>query len=397
MEKISVATLNFIETHAHEDVRKLALQAGKYTDVDMMTAITQISGRQVAEQKIPLWHEIISIRYPKHLSLEQCSSQQTAIYKSTLVEGDTLTDLTGGFGVDCSFLSRRFNSVNYVEQQAELCEIASNNFPALGLNHIKVNHADSVDYLKQMEPVSWIFIDPARRDRKGGKTVVIADCEPDVEQLEELLTDKADKVMIKLSPMLDLSLALNTLKYVEQVHIISVNNECKELLLILNKNKREVDIPIHCINLTNTATEAYCFKRDEEQQSTCGYAQQLNKYLYEPNASIMKGGAFKSIASRFTVEKLHPNSHLYTSSKLVDNFPGRIFEITDSCSFNKKEMKEKLGSINKANITVRNFPATVAELRKRTKLTDGGDIYLFATTLSSEEKIMAICRKPKLK
>lgn len=394
MEKISVATLEFIDKHADADVRKLALQAGKNTDIDVITAITQISGRQVAAQKIPKWYEVKSIRYPKHLSLEQCSSQQTALYKSSLVKGDTLTDLTGGFGVDCSFLSHQFSAVDYVEQQDELCAIATNNFPALGLNHIKVHHEDSVQYLKQMEAVDWIFIDPARRDRKGGKTVVIADCEPDVGLLEELLTDKAKKVMIKLSPMLDLSLALTTLKYVEQAHIISVGNECKELLLILNKKKSTSTLPIHCINLTQNTTESYCFTREEEQQSGCSYADKLGNYLYEPNASIMKGGAFKSIAHRFGVMKLHPNSHLYTSDTLISDFPGRVFEVTDHCSFNKKEMKEKLGSLKKANITVRNFPATVAELRKRTKLNEGGDIYLFATTLASDEKVMAICRKP---
>ena len=218
--QISEATLQFIAEHARADVRTLALQGQKYPEVDMPTAITQIAGRQVAEAKIPSWHNIEGIYYPKHLSMEQCSSEATAHYKAGLVEGDTFVDLTGGFGIDCSFIARRFKQADYVERQTELCELAEHNFPLLGLS-IQVHNKDGVDYLKEMKPVDCIYLDPARRDGHGGKTVAISDCEPDVSVLEDLLLEKAKTVLVKLSPMLDLSLALKTLKYIHQIHIVS--------------------------------------------------------------------------------------------------------------------------------------------------------------------------------
>ena len=214
--QISEATLQFIAEHARADVRTLALQGQKYPEVDMPTAITQIAGRQVAEAKIPSWHSIEGIYYPKHLSMEQCSSEATAHYKAGLVEGDTFVDLTGGFGIDCSFIARRFKQADYVERQTELCELAEHNFPLLGLS-IQVHNKDGVDYLKEMKPVDCIYLDPARRDGQGGKTVAISDCEPDVSVLEDLLLEKAKTVLVKLSPMLDLSLALKTLKHIHQI------------------------------------------------------------------------------------------------------------------------------------------------------------------------------------
>lgn len=392
MKQPSQSTLNFIRTHEHEDVRILALQAPKYPDVDMPTAIVQIAGRQAATTKIPSWQPIKELWYPRHLSMEQCSSEITAQYKSTLADGETLTDLTGGFGIDCAFLARRFHRVSYVEQQEELCEIAKHNFPLLGLKHITIYNEDGVTHLKKMKPVDCIFIDPARRNEHGGKTIAISDCEPDVAELEDLLLSKAKQVIIKLSPMLDLTLAIKSMKYTREIHIISVNNECKELLLII-ENNLSPSIPIHCINLTSKEKQSFIFTREEELESECPYAQGPGKYLYEPNASILKAGAFRSIASCYKVEKLHPNSHLYTSDTWIDNFPGRSFLITGQCSFNKKEIKETIGEIKKANITVRNFPDTVAEVRKRIKLSDGGDVYLFATTLFNEQKVLIKCSK----
>lgn len=393
--QISPETQLFIRKHQSDDVRDLALQAKKYPDVDMPTAITQIAGRQIAAEKIPSWKEIEDIWYPRHLSLEQCSSEITARYKASLLQGESLTDLTAGFGIDCSFLATGFTSATYVERQEELCEIAAHNFPILNLNHITVRNEDGIAYLKEMSPVDCLFLDPARRNEHGGKTVAISDCEPDVAELEELLLSKANRVMVKLSPMLDLSLALKELEHTQEVHIISVNNECKELLLLLRQEPPK-EVPIHCVNLFTKGTQEeqhFVFTREQEQHNECIYTDRLGSYLYEPNTSLLKAGAFRSITVAYPVKKLHPNSHLYTSDVLISDFPGRVFRIVNRCSFNKKEIKESLAGLKKANITVRNFPATVAELRKRINLTEGGDTYLFASTLNNGQKVLIRCEK----
>lgn len=389
--QFSPETLRFIKEHQQDDVRQLALQARKHLLVDMPAVIVQIAGRQIAAEKIPSWQAVEGILYPRHLSLEQCSSELTARYKATLATGESMTDLTGGFGIDCAFLATGFGQATYVERQTELCEIASHNFPLLGLNHITVCNEDGVKHLQEMAPVDCIFIDPARRNEHGGKTVAIADCEPDVATLEEQLLSKAKKVIVKLSPMLDLTLALKDMKQVAEAHIISVNNECKELLLVLKKEASCRNII--CINITNKETERFIFTREEEQTAECHYTDTTGRYLYEPNASILKAGAFRILGQRYGLEKLHPNSHLYTSDTLVKEFPGRVFEITRTCTFNKKEIKETLDGVKKANISVRNFPASVAELRKRIKLSEGGDNYLFATTLNNDKKLLILGRK----
>ena len=393
-------TLRFIREHLNDDVRYLALQARKYPSVDMPAAITQIAGYQVAEAKVPTWAEKEGILYPVHLSLEQCSSEITARYKAEIIvqstsRHDTFTDLTGGFGIDCSFLSACFKQATYVERQKALCEIASHNFPLLDLPQLTVCHDDSVQYLQTMSPVDWIFIDPARRDGKGGKTVAISDCEPDVSALETLLLEKAQHVLVKLSPMLDLTLAIHDLKHVQEVHIVSAHNECKELLLVLGHDESlsTEEVPIHCINLTSAQSpQSFTFTRQQEKDSACNYASTLKAYLYEPNASLLKAGAFRCISSAYGVEKLHPNSHLYTSDSYLPDFPGRKFHILNSCGFSKNEIKDMLGTEKKANLTVRNFPASVAELRKRLKLAEGGNTYLFATTLVNEKKVLIACQ-----
>lgn len=393
--QISPEAQQFIRKHQADNVRTLALQASKYPNIDMPTAITQIAGRQIAAEKIPSWKEIEDIWYPKHLSLEQCSSETTARYKANLLQGGSLTDLTGGFGIDCSFIASGFQSVTYVERQEELCEIAAHNFPILKLNHITVRNEDGIAYLKAMSPVDCIFLDPARRNEHGGKTVAISDCEPDVTELEELLLSKANRVMVKLSPMLDLSLALKDLRHAQEAHILSVNNECKELLLLLGQEV-PTEIPIHCVNITTKGEreeQHFVFTREQELQNECTYTDTLKNYLYEPNSSLLKAGAFRSIATAYLVEKLHPNSHLYTSDILIADFPGRVFRIISQCSFNKKEIKNCLSDLKKANLTVRNFPATVAELRKRINLPEGGDTYLFASTLNNGQKILIRCEK----
>ncbi|MDY4873091.1 THUMP-like domain-containing protein [Phocaeicola faecicola] len=393
MKELSPETLAFIDSHRGDDVRTLALQAKKYPAVDMAEAVVQIAGYQIAEKKVPLWAQTAGIRYPQHLSMEQCSSEVTARYKASLVSGDTLTDLTAGWGVDCSFLARNFRCADYVERQETLCRIAAHNFPLLGLPHVRIHCADAVEYLQSMEPVDCLFLDPARRDSHGGKTVAIAECEPDVCRLEPLLVEKGKTVMIKLSPMLDMASALRDLQYVRRIHVVSVNNECKELIILLRKapDEEETDegeVIISCEQVVNNSVhQQFQFTFSEEKSAGCPLAESVGNYLYEPGAALLKAGPYRLLATRYGVEKLHPNSHLYTSSGLVD-FPGRRFRVTAVSGFGKKDLKVLLEGVEKANLTVRNFPSSVAELRKKLKLKEGGDTYLFATTLASGEKVL---------
>lgn len=386
---ISTKTLRFIEEHQNDDTRALALQGKKYPDVDMAVAVTQIAGRQAAARKIPSWHAVSALRYPPHLSMEQCSSEATALYKASLLQGDTFADLTGGFGIDCAFIARRFRQADYVERQETLCRLACHNFPLLGLGHIRVHHRDGVEYLHEMLPVDCLYLDPARRDGHGGKTVAISDCEPDVGALESLLVDKAKTVMVKLSPMLDLSLALHTLGTVSEVHVVAVNNECKELLLLLQKQPISSEVSIHCEHIAgNGERQHYAFTSVQEKESACPLAQAVGAYLYEPNAAILKAGAFRSLTQAYPVEKLHASSHLYTSAVWVSGFPGRRFRVEAVSGFGKKELKNFLQGMDQANITIRNFPLSVAELRKRLKLKEGGADYVFATTLADGQKVL---------
>lgn len=393
MKELSPETLAFIDSHRGDDVRTLALQAKKYPAVDMAEAVVQIAGYQIAEKKVPLWAQTAGIRYPQHLSMEQCSSEVTARYKASLVSGDTLTDLTAGWGVDCSFLARNFRCADYVERQETLCRIAAHNFPLLGLPHVRIHCADAVEYLQSMEPVDCLFLDPARRDSHGGKTVAIAECEPDVCRLEPLLVEKGKTVMIKLSPMLDMASALRDLQYVRRIHVVSVNNECKELIILLRKAPDEEEaaageVIISCEQVVNNSVhQHFQFTFSEEKSAGCPLAESVGNYLYKPGAALLKAGPYRLLATRYGVEKLHPNSHLYTSSGLVD-FPGRRFRVTAVSGFGKKDLKVLLEGVEKANLTVRNFPSSVAELRKKLKLKEGGDTYLFATTLASGEKVL---------
>lgn len=384
-------TLQFIKDHQKDDVHTLALQAAKFPQVDMAYAITQIAGRQMAADKIPSWHKREGIVYPKHLSMQQCSSEATARYKASLIKGNTLIDLTGGFGVDCAFLSQNFQQAFYVEQQPELCEIAGNNFSLLQLGHITVINGNGTEYLKNTPKVDCIFIDPARRDKNGNKTISISECQPNVKELSSLLLEKADSVFIKLSPMLDLTLALHEIPLVREAHVISVANECKELLLRLDKTQKKTTI--HCINLKGENIQDFFYEPMKEQSACCQFSQDIETYLYEPNASILKAGAYKAISHNYQIKKLHPNSHLYTSDTLIENFPGRTFRCEAIFSFNKKELKEGLKDIDQANLSIRNFPSTVAKLRKQTRLKEGGEVYLFATTLANEKKVLIRCSK----
>ena len=505
------ATQDFIRQHQDDDVRQLAFLGSKYPEVDMPFALDQIRGRKMARVKLPRWASIDGIIYPPHISMEQCSSEQTALYKAELAarllglspsssengeekemesenasnlhlseicefagkgavdsefakneatcekqqilteskenvneikeephEGDFseeigFVDLTGGFGVDFSYIASRLGVKSmYVERQAHLCEAAKENFGRLGLKNAIVKNGDGIEVLhsfvskkddaaseslgitedqsqsllKTNLGLKLIFIDPARRDDAGNKVVSLKDCTPDVTLLQEEMLSKADYVIIKLSPMLDWHRAVSELNCVQEVHIISVNNECKELLLVLSARnmggmealsadgevKHSGNLRIYCVN---DAQSFVCDELDIESSSVRIAPPVLEEmqYLYEPNASLMKAGCFGVLSGRYDARMLSKNSHLFVSQAPIEAFPGRSFRIIAISSFNKKELKRHLSGITKANIATRNFPLSVAELRKRLKLKDGGETYIFATTLSDESHVLVITEK----
>ena len=495
-EIMNQATLDFICQHQDDDVRQLAFLGSKYPEVDMPFALDQIRGRKMARVKLPRWASIDGIIYPPHISMEQCSSEQTALYKAELAarllvlspsssengeekekesenasnlhlseicefagkgavdsefakneatcekqqilteseenvneikeephEGDFseetgFVDLTGGFGVDFSYIASRLGVKSmYVERQAHLCEAAKENFGRLGLKNAIVKNGDGIEVLHSFASkkeaaasdslgitedqsqsllktnlgLKLIFIDPARRDDAGNKVVSLKDCTPDVTLLQEEMLSKADYVIIKLSPMLDWHRAVSELNCVQEVHIISVNNECKELLLVLSARNMG-NLRIYCVN---DAQSFVCEESDMEASSVKIAPSTLEEmqYLYEPNASLMKAGCFGVLSERYDARMLSKNSHLFVSQAPIEAFPGRSFRIIAISSFNKKELKRHLSGITKANIATRNFPLSVAELRKRLKLKDGGETYIFATTLSDESHVLMITEK----
>ena len=495
-EIMNQATLDFIRQHQDDDVRQLAFLGSKYPEVDMPFALDQIRGRKMARVKLPRWASIDGIIYPPHISMEQCSSEQTALYKAELAarllglspsssengeekemesenasnlhlseicefagkgavdsefakneatckkqqiltesaenvneikeephKGDFseetgFVDLTGGFGVDFSYIASRLGVKSmYVERQAHLCEVAKENFGRLGLKNAIVKNGDGIEVLHSFASkkeaaasdslgitedqsqsllktnlgLKLIFIDPARRDDAGNKVVSLKDCTPDVTLLQEEMLSKADYVIIKLSPMLDWHRAVSELNCVQEVHVISVNNECKELLLVLSARNMG-NLRIYCVN---DAQSFVCEESDMEASSVKIAPSTLEEmqYLYEPNASLMKAGCFSVLSERYGARMLSKNSHLFVSREPIAAFPGRSFRIIAISSFNKKELKRHLSGITKANIATRNFPLSVAELRKRLKLKDGGETYIFATTLSDESHVLMITEK----
>ena len=397
--RIDQQTQAFILAHREEDVRTLALKYAKASGIDLNQALTQIEGWQKASEKLPSWAKMEGILYPPLLSMEQCSSELTARYKRQIIEmyskdHTSFTDLTGGFGIDFSFLAPLFQQATYVERQAALCELATANFQTFGLSHVKVCHAETEDYLPQIPKVDWIFLDPARRSHSGGKVFAIQDCEPNLLEIKTLLLEKANHILVKLSPMLDIHQALKELPNVQEVHVVSVDNECKELLLVMHKEAASQAPVIVTAQLFSNGNDPQLFRFTwEEEQEDCRYTSELEHFLYEPNAALLKAGAYRSVARHWNLEKLHPNSHLYTSADHQPTFPGRIFRIDGYAHFSKAELKTLLQGVEKANLTVRNFPQNVAELRKKLKLKEGGDIYLFATTLQDGSKVLIKCSR----
>ena len=434
-----MTTAEFIQEYREKDTRQLALQSARFPDVDMPYALDQIKGWQTARRKLPTWAACDGIVYPPHLSMEQCSSEPTAQYKLNLAmewarrvdHASRMTDLTGGFGVDFSFTSCAFASATYVERNAQLCSMVEHNLPLLGIDNAKVVCADAIDYLSTLDMQTMIFLDPARRDQHGAKTVMLADCTPDVVQLLPQLLKKSRFTMLKLSPMLDWHKAVEDLQgTVREVHIVSVGGECKELLLVLSE-EIESELKVFCADLeagggfgeaglSGGSSSSSCFSLSSEpifprtpsspsapsNASLFVYAPsasspapnsklktQNSKFLHEPNASIMKAGCFDELAAAYGVSQVSRNSHLFLSAEPVDGFPGRSFSIERVTTLNKRELRQALAGIEKANIATRNFPLSVAELRKRLKLKDGGDVYIFATTTAEDEHLLLISHK----
>ena len=401
-------TWDYVHRHADEDVRKLALQGVRDREVDLTAALQQIAGRQTARRKIPTWAATEGIVYPPHLNMEQCSSEQTARYKAQLAgEGEAFVDLTGGLGVDFYWMSQGFKERTYVEQNADLCAIAEENFRTLK-HDCSVRCCSSATYLTQAPHVSVAFLDPARRNEHGGRTYGIEDCTPNVLELLPLLMEKADRVILKLSPMLDWRKAVSDLNstptavphHVSEVHIVSVGNECRELLLVVLNREATDNVHVYCVNngktfdfipllgskhsLPGNKTFPYWESTASREAASC---------LYEPNASVMKAGCFDVLEERFPVRQVAQHSHLFLASGEIVDFPGRGFHIERVSSMNKQELKAALADIDQANIAVRNFPLPADQLRKKLKIKDGGSIYIFATTISNGEHKLFICRK----
>ena len=382
-------TKQFIRDNLNVDVPTLALRKAP-VGIDFSLALRQIEARQLLQKKVPEWSDNEDLLFPAHLSIEQCSSEATARYKAQLLEGRSFVDLTGGLGVDTYYLSQNFQQADYVERQTELCDLAKHNFTILNAD-IKVWNETAEDYLIHCEPKDCLYLDPARRDTYGRKTISISDCTPDVAALQDLLLQKAEKVMVKLSPMLDISKASEELKSVKEVHVLAVNNECKELVFIMERGFSGQPT-LFAANLL-TEQPIINFTLAKEHDCPLHVADGIGQYLYEPNVALMKAGCYKLLAEQFGVLKLHKNSHLYTSDTLVSDFPGRIFAVENWADYNKKVKNTLLNDVDKANLAVRNFPLSVDALRKTLKLKEGGEVYLFATTLRGEEKVIIRTKK----
>lgn len=385
----------FIKEHAADDTTRLLLSASRYPDIDMSFAVEQILARRQIKDKLPSWYVNDCLVFPAKIAAEQCSSEQTAMYKQRLVGEDVhLCDLTGGLGIDSYFFSRKVKQVTYIERFGKYCEAARSNFSSLGVINVQVLEGDTVELIPSLPSTDVFYIDPARRGEGNKRVFALSDCEPNLPELLPGLFRHAPKVIAKLSPMADIQLTLGLLPHTTEVHVISVKNECKELLFVLERDAEVASPEILCVNFTTDGSEeTFRFTYPEEQTAASGLCTGVGAYLYEPNASLLKAGAFKIVAERLGIKKLQVSSHLYTSEVWVANFPGRTFEVEATLPFTGKLCKNLSKDIPQANITVRNFPLSVEELRKRTKVTDGGVTYLFATTLADGEKVLIKCHK----
>ena len=425
------ATWRFVDEHLKDDVRQLALKKSKYNDIDFEFALRQIQGRQKTRDKLPFLASVPRFVFPPSLALEQCSSEITAKYKqyiiydilcrdgacpvsignapesfcrdamhcvSTEKNGKSFADLTGGFGIDTLSLSPLFETCHYVEPQQPLCDIMAYNSKLLQLEHVQIHQTTMEDFIQDMREVDLIYVDPSRRDAHGSRVVGLEDCTPNVLMYKDLLLKKGKRVLLKLSPMLDIKRSLAQLPETKDVYVLAVNGECKELLLLMDASA-PATLNYHAVNLWldgNILKEVrFDFTDEEEQNAIPEFDSQVGQYLYEPNAAILKAGAFKCLATHFGLNKLHPHTHLYTSDTLLKEFPGRVFRVQDILSY--KEAKTALTALRKANVAVRNFPQSADELKKSLKLGDGGEVYLFGTTLDNGQKVIISCFKENVK
>ena len=376
----------FINQQLEKPAADLLFLAKRYPEWDMASIAQQLEGKQKAKDKIPTWFNTENILYPVRLSVEQCSSEESAKYKAEITQGKRFIDLTGGFGVDTYFISQSFKESVHCEINKELQYIAQHNFKTLG-SGIQSFHQNGLKYLQTVqEKFDLIYIDPARRNKNNQKVVKLSHYTPNILEHIDLLFEKGVNILLKTSPFLDIKQVLNELPHVKEIHIVSLKNECKEVLYLLDQKHTE-EVKLHCIDITQSK---FSFSYSQENE-TAPLSDPLD-YLYEANASILKAGAFNSIANDFNLRKLHPNSHLYTSHSLVEDFPGRTFKLDAVCKYNKKELLKHL-SDKKANITRRNFPVSIKEIRKKTGIKEGGEHYLFATTLKDNQPKILICSK----
>lgn len=382
---------HFIREHLDDNPDQLLWKKNEYLDNRVVMAVEQIQARKNIKEKLPSWYACRNIFYPSKLSTEQCSSETTAPYKARLATGNSLCDLTGGLGVDTYFFSRQVDKVTYVERDESYCEAARSNFLALGATNIEIIHADATTVASQVITDTY-YIDPARRTTDNKRVFALTDYTPNVLEIKETLLRQGQRLIIKISPMADLSAVLQLLPETTDVHVVSVRNECKELLFVLGKTPTSQAVNIHTVNFTDTE-QHFSFLLEEEKEAQPRYTSHIGSYLYEPNSSVLKSGAFKLVANRYGLEKLHPHSHLYTSDHIVANFPGRTFQVKEILDFSSKLLKQISRTIPKANITTRNFKLSVNELRTRSKIKDGGTTYLFATTLNDGRAVIVRTEK----
>lgn len=389
---INEATLTFIRQHQDDNPQQLALRGCKDPAVDFRFALQQIQGRQKAAHKLPHLFANPNILYPPTLSLEQCSSTITAAYKAELLHGESLIDFSGGFGIDTFAFAQKFQTCHYVEPQEALCNLMEHNAAQLGLHNITIHGGTMEEHIEKLGKADVIYLDPSRRSDDGNRVISIEQCSPNILQWKETLLQKAETILVKLSPMIDLKQSLRQLPETNEVHIVAVNGECKEILLLISKCQSE-DRIIHAVNFKDGERQNFRFTEQEELNAIPEIATVSQAFLFEPNAAIMKSGAFKTIALRFNLKKLHPHSHLYFGEHIIPEFPGRIFSVQDVFSLNKESLKTHLAGLKQANIAVRNFPLTAEELKKRLRLKDGGNLFLFGTTWKEDERIIILGQK----
>ena len=380
----------FINNNLNTDILSVLLSRPTFEGISQKELVQQLESKNKARTKLPTWYNSPGIFYPPKLHIEQTSSEITARYKSALVAGKTLADLTGGFGVDSYFFSQKISKIIHCELSAELSEIAAHNFSILGISNVETHNADGIEFLKKHTQVlDWIYLDPGRRDDSRNKVYKLEDCTPNILLYLDLLFRHSKNILLKTSPLLDITAGLTALKGVQEIHVIAVQNEVKELLWVLKNQTVPRELPIKSINITNKGNEVFNFVWEEEKQATSEFSHPL-RYLYEPNAAILKTGAFKSLGVHLGIKKLQEHSHLYTSEELIE-FPGRTFEILEVIPYNNKNMRAFKGV--KANVTTRNFPESVSKLRKDYKILDGGEGYFFFTTDYKDDRILIRCRK----